>query len=239
MDTPWQQYNTMRARFGLDADVNLSLDSDQVALAAQTSNFDIHRKMLPYLIHLSFKDTSQPAGTAYYLYKDKPYICTALHVAYEAICQGRELIAYYADGTTSAVTVVAPAVFAPGMAAPNFDTATDVAILKVDRNSTAATVRNATYTYVGEEVYIMGFSGMQLCFTKGMVSSFNLAKGTATAHADNGFSGGPIFNLRMDLVGMVQGGAGHTQGMTNQQVCFVPAAIIHAFADATFSMVPF
>ena len=31
---------------------------------------------------------------------------------------------------------------------------------------------------------------------------------TTDAYADNGFSGGPVFNLHMELVGMVLGGAG-------------------------------
>lgn len=238
MDAQWPQHNTTRARFALDADV--FLDPEKLALITQTHDFNIRDKMMPYMICLLYKDNNQLAGTAYFLYKDKPYIGTALHVAYESISKGRELVAYYGEGGSSAVTVVSPAVFVAGMAPPNFDTSTDVAILKVDRNCTAPTVRNATFTDVGEQVYIMGFSGdRQLHFTKGIVSSVNLFKGTTTAYADHGFSGGPIFNLRFDLVGMVQGGAGHVQGIANQQVCFVPAAAIKGFADGTFGMIPF
>ena len=60
---------------------------------------------------------------------------------------------------------------------------------------------------VGDIVYILGFSsGSQLNFTKGMVIFMEQAYiFTTDAIADNGFSGGLVLNLHMELVGMVKG----------------------------------
>ncbi len=76
---------------------------------------------------------------------------------------------------------------------------------------------------MGDQVYVLGFSGCsnELNFTKGMVSSLHQGGFTITAYADNGFSGGPVFSTHMELLGMVRGGsggAGFTQGHTNQHV---------------------
>jgi hypothetical protein len=58
-----------------------------------------------------------------------------------------------------------------------------------------------------------------LNYTKGMVTSMeHTATFTTDAYADNGFLGGPVFNLQMEIVGMVKGGIGFMQGINNQQV---------------------
>eukprot|EP00798_Chlamydomonas_sp_ICE-L_P027859 gene27859-12036_t len=93
---------------------------------------------------------------------------------------------------------------------------------------------------MGDTVYILGFSGASndLNFTKGMVSSLHQGGFTTTAFADNGFSGGPVFSIHMELLGMVRGGAGYTQGLTNQQVSCVNVDTINGFVGALLNVLP-
>ena len=75
------------------------------------------------------------------------------------------------------------------------DRIADIAVIKVDATCPLPSVRH-TAPNVGDSVYILGFSsGIKLNFTKGMVTSMEQAAVFSTdAYADNGFSGGPVFN---------------------------------------------
>lgn len=220
----WNKYNMARLRFGLDAE----LDPYQLALATQTNDKNIHEKMCPYLVSLKSKKVDgsiHPAGTGFYIIHDQHLLVTAAHVV-SAIGSTDQLVAFYSTGVQSDVKVIAK------------DMVADIAVIKVDHSCSLPSVRFID-PCIGETVYILGFSsGSQLNFTKGMVTSKGMGTFTTSAYADNGFSGGPVFNLSMELVGMVLGGAGFAQGLTNQQVRCVTVDQLDGFVKGILAMQP-
>ena len=94
--------------------------------------------------------------------------------------------------------------------------------------------------YVEDSVYVLGFSSdSKINFTKGMVTSMEQAAiFTTDAYADNGFSGGPVFNLYMELVGMWLGRAGFVQGITNQQVRCIKVAKVEGLVSCIMAASP-
>lgn len=236
MDPTWQRYNTMRTRFGLDGDVYL--DPAQLALAVENNDVTIFEKAKLYMARLLSKDSEgvrRPAGSAFYINHEQPYLITAAHVVHSVNAIGRDLVAVYSDGTESIVSVVAPRL--PVQTHPDYSNTVDAAVVKVDRGSSSPSLRMGTAS-VGQTVYVLGFSHdkSELNFAKGLVSSVTSTSATTDAYADNGFSGGPVFNLQMELVGMVRSGADMLEGRTNQQVRFTTAAAVAGFSCAVFSM---
>lgn len=77
-------------------------------------------------------------------------------------------------------------------------------------------------------MYALGFSPhfTTPSFSKGIVSNSKIGSITITAHADNGYSGGPVVNTRGQLVGTIKGGTLHT---TMQQVNVTSAEQVHVF----------
>eukprot|EP00198_Chlamydomonas_reinhardtii_P014169 XP_001703506.1 predicted protein [Chlamydomonas reinhardtii] len=65
-----------------------------------------------------------------------------------------------------------------------------------------------------------------IAILKGIVSNSKIGSITITAHADNGYSGGPVVNTRGQLVGTIKGGTLHT---TMQQVNVTSAEQVHVF----------
>eukprot|EP00798_Chlamydomonas_sp_ICE-L_P028157 gene28157-31256_t len=206
-----------RLRFGLDAE----LDPYQLALAKQTNDNNINEKMCRYMLCLKYKhaDGSLHAlGSAFYVMHGQRLAVTAAHVTSAA--GTNQIVACYPDGSQSDVITLGE------------DRIADISVIKVDAPCPLPTVRH-TAPNVGDTVYFLGFSSAsKLNFTKGMVTSMEQAAiFTTDAYADNGFSGGPVFNLHMELVGMVLGGA----GITNQHVRCVHVAkvLIRALEAAT------
>lgn len=86
---------------------------------------------------------------------------------------------------------------------------------------------------VGDIAYVVSFGGRgehQLSFTDGMVDFVGLREITvkeacATSHADNMFSGCPVFDMDGFLIGMVCS----TKGDQNQTMVVVPSTTIDAF----------
>ena len=197
----WNKYNMARLRFGLDAE----LDPYQLALAQQTNDKNINEKMCQYMLCLKYKHTDgslHAAGSAFYVMHGQHLAVTAAHVTSAA--GTNQIVAFYPDGTHSDVIILAQHRIA------------DISVIKVDATCSLPSVRHLA-PYVGDTVYVLGFSSVgNLNFAKGMVTSMEQADiFTTDAYADNGFSGGPVFNLHMELVGMVLGGAGFVQGITN------------------------
>ena len=223
MDPCFKHYEMSRFRFGLDTE----LDPQQLVLATQTNDQNVCKKMSPYVVSLKVKradGTIVPAGSGFHAINSTHSVVYSAHVVPSG---PEELVAYYPDGQPGRTKVIAK------------DYATDVALVKVDRPCRLPTLlfRSAS---VGDTVYILGFSGTssQLNFTKGMVSSLHPGGFTATAYADNGFSGGPVLSLHMEVLGMVRGGAGQTQGPTNQQVSCVNVDAINGFVGAALALQP-
>eukprot|EP00798_Chlamydomonas_sp_ICE-L_P010995 gene10995-18991_t len=202
-----------RLRFGLDAE----LDPYQLALAKQTNDNNINEKMCRYMLCLKYKhaDGSLHAlGSAFYVMHGQRLAVTAAHVTSAA--GTNQIVACYPDGSQSDVITLGE------------DRIADISVIKVDAPCPLPTVRH-TAPNVGDTVYFLGFSSAsKLNFTKGMVTSMEQAAiFTTDAYADNGFSGGPVFNLHMELVGMVLGGA----GITNQHVRCVHVAKVEGFVS--------
>ena len=195
MDAWNKKYNMARLRFGLDAE----LDPYQLALAQQTNDKNINEKMRHYLLCLKFRRADgslHAAGSAFYVMHGFHLAVTAAHVT--SMAGTDKIVACYPDGTLSDVIIIGQ------------DPVADISVIKVDRSCPMQNLRHNAPN-VGDTVYILGFSsGSDLNFTKGMVTSMEQAAiFTTDAYADNGFSGGPVFNLHMEIVGMVKGGAGY------------------------------
>lgn len=209
------KYNMARLRFGLDAE----LDPYQLALAHQTNDQNIEERVCRYMLALKYKHADgslHAAGSAFYAVHGERLAVTAAHVTSKANDGTNQIVAFYPDGTQSDVITLGE------------DRCADISVIKVDAACPLPSVRH-TSPNVGDTVYVLGFSsGSKLNFTKGMVTSIEQADiFTTDAYADNGFSGGPVFNLHMELVGMVLSGA----GITNQQVRCVHVAKVDGFVS--------
>ena len=206
-----------RLRFGLDAE----LDPYQLALAQQVNDKNISERMCQYMLSLKYKKVDgslDAAGSAFYVMHGEHLAVTAAHVTSGA--GTNQIVACYADGKQSDVIILGE------------DRNDDISVIQVDAACPLPSVMH-TAPLMGDTVYVMGFtSGSRLNFTKGMVTSMEQAAiFTIDAYADNGFSGGPVFNLHMELVGMVLGGAGFKQGITNQQIQCISVAKVEGFVS--------
>eukprot|EP00798_Chlamydomonas_sp_ICE-L_P006304 gene6304-2935_t len=203
-------------RFGLDAE----LDPYQLALAKQINDKNINEKMCRYMLCLKYKHADgslHAAGSAFYVMHGQRLAVTAAGT--------NQIVACYPDGRQSDVITLGE------------DRIANISIIKVDATCPLPTVRH-TAPNVGDTVYLLGFSSAsKLNFTKGMVTSMEQAAiFTTDAYADNGFSGGPVFNLHMELVGMVLCGA----EVTNQgtQVRCVNVAKVEGFVSGITAASP-
>lgn len=138
-------------------------------------------------------------------------------------------MACYPDGRLSDVVIIVQ------------DLVADISVIKVDRPCPLPNLRRDG-PMVGDTVYILGFSpaaGSALNFTKGMVTSTEQASiFTTDAYANHGFSGGQVFNLKMEIVGMVKGGAGMVQGIANQQVRCINVAKVDGIVSGMIALFP-
>lgn len=211
----WNKYNMARLRFGLDAE----LDPYQLGLAQQTNDKNINEKMCHYLLSLKVKRADgslHAAGSAFYVLHGFHLAVTAAHVT--SMAGTDKIVACYPDGTMSDVKIIVQ------------DPVADISVIKVDRACPLQNLRHNRPS-VGDTVYILGFSsGSRLNFTKGMVTSIEQNLFTTDAYADNGFSGGPVFNLHMEIVGMVK-------GVTNQQVQCIDVSRVDGAVSTTMALV--
>lgn len=209
-----------RFRFGLDTE----LDPQQLTLATQTNDQNICDKMSPYMVKINMKNLDGSivsCGSGFHAINTTYTLLTSAHVVFP---ESKELLVYYPNGSQCQAKLIAK------------DRETDVALIKGDRYcSNLPTLRFRTAS-MGDTVYILGFSrgSNDLNFTKGMVSSLHQGGFTTTAFADNGFSGGPVFNIHTELLGMVRGGAGYTQGL----VSCVNVDTINGFVAAIRTVLP-
>ena len=209
-----------RPRFGLDAD----LDPEELAIASLTNDQNVCAKMSPYLFSIKRKEQGvlKTVGTGFYPVRDSHAAITAARVT--PMGTEENLYFFSPDGTRW-----------QGLCAFAHETL-DVSIVKVSRACPLPSLRYRTAS-VGDQVYVLGFSGSSsnLNFTKGMVSS--LHQGGFTINADHGFSdgfsGGPVFSIHMELLGMVRDAQGH-----QQQVSCVNADSVWGIHRAVSSLKP-
>lgn len=218
------KHNMGRLRFGLDAELN----PYQLALAQQTNDHNLKEKTCQYMLSLNYKRADgslRAAGSAFYIMHGERLAVTAAHVT-TPDGSADQIVACYSDGQQSDVLILAE------------DRMADLSVFKVDATCPLPCVRHAAAN-VGDTVYVLGFSaGNKLNFTKGMVTSTEVATFTTDACADNGFSGGPVFNLHMELVGMVLSGAGIAHGITSQQVRCINVSWVEGFVSGIMAAVP-
>lgn len=219
----WTNYNAARLRFGLDAE----LTPFQLALAKQTNDTNLLEKVGKYMLNLKYEredGSVRAAGSAFYFRHDQPLAVTAAHVTTRD-STAEQLVAFYNDCKKSDVIVLAA------------DHVADISVLQVDDACPLPALRHAA-PQVDDTVYVVGFSASsKLDFTKGLVTSTEAATFTIAAFADSGFSGGAVFNLHMELVGMVLGGAGPARGITNQQVRCVDISKLQGFVAGVMASI--
>ena len=144
-----------------------------------------------------------------FIISENGYILTNYHVVEEAISGGLDVEVLTHDGETYVATVV------------GFDEDHDVALLKIDATGlNAAVLGDSDAMLVGEQVYAVGnpTGELEYSMTEGIVSAkdreitaANSSTGRTetigvfqtTAAINGGNSGGPIYNSRGEVIGIV------------------------------------
>ena len=258
----WQKYNMARFRFGLDAE----LDPRQLALASQANDKSICNALGEIVVSLHRRDAQgglHRAATGFFVIQNKGIVVTAKH---SLPTGGDQLVAYFANGTSEDAHILATdinhdiavlqvnqsstmptlrrgtahigdTVYVMGFPSdkPNLNFTKGIV------SSTASDGMFITTAYAdnGERSWecIHGNDGG--CMTKAKPATvLSNASPSPPAHAPvcAGFSGGPVVNLHMELVGMVRGGAGYVQGVTNQQVSCITADLLDGFTSGILAM---
>ncbi|PNH09128.1 hypothetical protein TSOC_004249 [Tetrabaena socialis] len=205
---------------GLDAFVNPA----DISQAMQLHDKHVYDNMCPFLVKIYASSRSgQPAGEfSGFLYNSSsPAIVSAGHmVGFSGDPPGtgpsaEVFKARYFDGFEEDVEVLKAAA----------NSVPDVAILRGSRPAPRSLLGVMCST--GDTVYALGFSPKfnNPRFSKGIVSSGTVGSVAITAHADNGYSGGPVVNVHGQLVGIIKGGL----GTSILQVGITPAEAVHGF----------
>ena len=133
------------------------------------------------------------AGSGFVIHEDG-YILTNEHVI-----KGSNRTNVLIDGKSHQAEVIAE------------DAYLDIALLKIDPSGKLQPLTFADEAYVGEEVIVIGYPlslKSQITATKGIVSGFPLRDGVKVMQVDAatnpGNSGGPIVNLRGEVVGVTK-----------------------------------
>ena len=103
------------------------------------------------------------------------------------------------------------------------DNVPDIAIFRGSRRAPRTLIGMGWST--GDTVYAFGFTALYSDpgFSRGIVSSSTVGRVAINAHADNGYSGGPVLNSRGQLVGIIKGSI----DATTMQVGITPAVDLH------------
>eukprot|EP00798_Chlamydomonas_sp_ICE-L_P017358 gene17357-23661_t len=200
-----------RFRFGLDA----WLEPSEFHALEEDLNKDVIAKTLPFMVKLKGFDASgklvQEASGFLYT-PDRNVIITCNHIRYipqppeqqqqppeQQQPVARFTALYASDGMEEEVHVVTPSY-------PHYD----LMLLRGTRG--APNNFRADHSTAGDKVYVAGFppGSDKACYSKRMVMSSLFNSVMVDAHADNGWSGGPIVNRHGRLLGVVQQGQGFT-----------------------------
>ena len=216
-----------RIRIGLDVGV------DPIEFMNMQEDFDkqLLAKLEPNMVKLyGMDDAMQPVmECSGFLYTAEPYIMTAGHAylwgkraaddkkAVPASSGATSFRAVYHDGTSEPVSVAVK---------PN-PSICDAMLLQGTRPGPPDLHARAVASR-GDIIYVAGFppGSIQVCISKGMLSATSFDSWFVTAHADSGWSGGPVVNKFGQLMGLVELGSGVHQKM----VRVVPAQSLHIFS---------
>ena len=107
----------------------------------------------------------------------------------------------------------------------DFDAKTDLALLKVEKNSFRFSKTEVPYTFantksaIGSRVYTLGFPDDDIVYSEGYISSKNGFQGDSMQYrleipADPGQSGGPVIDANGNLVAVIAANAPQSEGTT-------------------------
>jgi hypothetical protein len=206
-----------KLRVGLE----VGIDPHDLSSLLEDLDKDVLGRVEPHVVKLCGRDSAnQPVGEfTGTMCSSQPIIWTtghALHFGQSASSSGAtSFVARYFDGTEERVSVLVQP--EPGV---------DLLILQGTR--TIAQDLHASIATRCDAVYVLGCrpGSTEVSVDRGMVSALELDAFYVTAHADAGWSGGPVVNKNGRLMGLVQGSVG-TQ---IKYLCIVPVALMHAFA---------
>jgi len=157
-----------------------------------------------YMNYFGMRTSAAVSGSGFII-TDDGYILTNFHVIEDAYKAGLDVNVMTHDGTRYPAQIV-------GVEADN-----DVAVLKIDANGlNAATLGNSDSLRVGDTIYAVGnpLGELEFSMTTGHVSAKDRSistdsKGTEItmfqidAAVNSGNSGGPVYNARGEVVGIV------------------------------------
>ncbi|KAG2442250.1 hypothetical protein HYH02_009734 [Chlamydomonas schloesseri] len=218
MDIPWTQYNMARLRLGLEASVYPA----NIVHVTELHDKQVFDTICPLLVKIcAFSRAGAPAGefSGFQYSTSSNLIVSAAHmVGFSGLPPGSApraevFKARYADGFEEEVEVLNSAA----------NQQPDIVILRGSRPAPCPLV--GAHCNAGDTVYALGFSphSTSPCFSKGIVSCSKIGSIAITAHTGNGYSGGPVVNIRGQLVGVIRG----SLGAMVLQVDVTPAEHVH------------
>jgi len=225
MDSSWVRYNMRRVQVGLDAWV----DPSELSAMLEELDKDVIASTEPRMVKLigfDLHDNVVQSASGFLYTTAAANIITCKHVRYytppplpppdgqQQLEVHRFMAQYAADSVQEEVHVLT-------QPHPLCD-------LMVLRGSRCATTNfMAANSAAGDVAYVAGFppESAHVCFSKGMIGSVTPISMTVNAHADNGWSGGPVVNRRGRLVGVMQQGL----GVTIKRPDAISAARLHDF----------
>ena len=189
MDCAWQEYNMARLRVGLD----LNADPLSIAVAVQAQDEAVCGKVMPRLVKLFGFSADGQAAAEFSGFLHGSHIISAGHIVGFGTPPAERFEAQYADGTREAVQVVVP---------PPPHNVPDLTVLQ---GSHSAPPMAAADCATMDTVYALGFAAndVKASCSKGQVVSQKAGAVAITAHADGGFSGGPVVDVYGRLMGVI------------------------------------
>lgn len=220
MDPSWAKYNMARVRFGLDAWV----DPEDFSTVIQEQDKGVLARIGTCMVKLTgFAADGSPAsyGSGFLYTQDDNLIVTCDHVRHFSQPQQPHeqhdvsvFKAMYPDGMEEEVQVLTPP-----------QAVIDIMLLRGSRRAPRNML--AALPTTGDTAYVAGFppESTSVCYSKGIIGSTSHADITVDAHADNGWSGGPVVNNFGRLVGVIKRGA----GATIKRPLAISPTLLHAF----------
>lgn len=223
-----QSHATCRMDHAVTASMRMEVLVDPASIAGAVVNHDqtVFAKVAPLTVKVLGLDQHGTAVGEFSGFLHDSVIVTAGHAmqfcgkATGSTSPVQAFKAVYPDGTEEAVQV---------LFAPPPSNIPDLMLLKGSHKSEP--FRGKAVTMM-ETVYAFGYSGgeglqagqLPSC-SKGSIASVVPGAVAITAHADDGFSGGPVVDILGRLVGVVQGG----MGTTILRVGIIPSYDVHSY----------
>lgn len=181
---------------------------DTITSDTRTTETDLITRCMKSCVEIELYYSGVRAGAGSgVIYTKNGYIITNYHVASDTVLTGYDILVRLSDGTEY------DAVYVCG------DVETDIAVIKINKDDCdAAVIGNSDATIVGERIYCIGNPNAEgLYVTDGLISakgrSARIRSSSVTLFMDGMFeisapinagnSGGGLFNINGDLIGIV------------------------------------